>query len=136
MGLPWESNDCLNAFFLPCLPGPLIPEEERMGGSRGEGRLTHETLVYVLHDARFLDFCRSSSHGKIKERENSGSSLLFNLVPWSVQFLLSTFQTFFCVFHTLSQHGVCSQKKKQGEKKHSIPPSTGLLIRTLTKSEL
>lgn len=121
MGLAWQSNDCLNAFFLPCLPGPLIPEEERMGGSRGEGRLTHETLVYVHHDARFLDFCRSSSHREIKEREKL-RILLTVLVPWSVRFLLSTFQTFFCVFHINFQHGVCTQKKKEGKNILFHPP--------------
>lgn len=123
MGLPWESNDCLNAFFLPCLPGPLIPEEERMGGSRGEGRLTHETLVYVLHDARFLDFCRSSSHRKIKERENSGSSLLFNLVPWSVQFLL--FTLLLCVSYTFPAWCLFTEKETGGKKNILFHPPQG-----------
>lgn len=49
----------------------------REGWEGQEGEVSPwDSLVYVHHDTRFLDFCRSSSSRRMKERENSRSSLL------------------------------------------------------------
>lgn len=87
----------------------------REGWEGQEGEVSPwDSLVYVHHDARFLDFCRSSSSRRMKERENSGSSLL-SLCPGQCDFSSPHFKPSFVCFIQIPS--VVSVHRKRNRRK-------------------
>lgn len=98
-----------------------------MGGSRREERLSQETLWSVS-----IMTLGSGSYRKQKKRKFQGPPYCPHALKVLVSLisLLHISNLFLCASYKFPAWCLYIEKEA-GQKKHSIPPSTGLLIRTL-----